>query len=424
MKMFYIPRRVLSASDEIFKLFFQYDFALENEIVSKADDIKAQQLLRLQEEEARQAAAAATEQTISAAPSLSTGNVSISTGQAIFSTVGTDILQPTTCKTVGHKRNESLGKNPFDLSDFEGQDLNPFELVELQSINDIDELKSVLQSSSQPLPAEGTQTVAVSSTKGPSTVTSSGLAGSLSQASQPFNYLASQTPKDSSPAQPIKANINSKLSKSVPDLSNTQLVDISSEENASESEQNDVVNSRSVSPPNPRDGQFSQPNTVPTMGYGIPAKPFSYLHGAQNNSFTSPNVRLNNPVLVDVNRSAPLAQASLPSSLPSLSSTPTSLVGSTQTAYSMAGGSIQPPSNIRLPPLRKPPPIPPRLSGRKIESSNKDNVGNNSQNAVNVGVSSSYPENSEVIPVSGSSGQDMGRFSERSKSQVIIMGGP
>ncbi|XP_031563766.1 ubiquitin-associated protein 1-like isoform X2 [Actinia tenebrosa] len=390
-----------------------YDFALENEIISKVEELKAKQLQQKEEEEeARQDAAALAEETVSATTSSSTRNISISTGQEIFSTVGTDILQPTTCTTVGHKRNESLGKNPFDLSDFEAQDSNPFELVELQTINDLDELKSVLQSSSQASLAEGAQTVAVSSTKGPTTVASSEQ-GSSRQPSQPFNYLVSQTPKDSSVSQPIKANINSKLSKSVPDLASNQLVDISSGENVNDN----VVNPRSVSPPTLQNGQFSLPSAVPTMGYGIPSRPFSYLHGVQNNSFSSPTVQQNNPVLVDVNSSVPVLQVSLPSSLPPISTTPSSLISGSQTAYPMAGGNIQEPSNIRLPPLRKPPPIPPRLSGRKIEPSSIDNVGSNSQNAVNVGVSSSYLENTEVIPVSGSSGQDMARSSQTSQSK-------
>lgn len=49
---------------------------------------------------------------------------------------------------TGHKKNDSFGgkgKNAIDLADFEGDTSTPFELVELQTINDLDELKNVLQ---------------------------------------------------------------------------------------------------------------------------------------------------------------------------------------------------------------------------------------------------------------------------------------
>lgn len=60
---------------------------------------------------------------------------------------------------TGHKKKDSFGgkgKNAFDISDFEGDTSTPFELVELQTINDMDELKNVLQPNA--LPAATTET--------------------------------------------------------------------------------------------------------------------------------------------------------------------------------------------------------------------------------------------------------------------------
>lgn len=75
--------------------------------------------------------------------------VTPSTSNSIFSNVGSEILQPVVACGTGHKKKDSFGgkgKNAFDISDFEGDTSTPFELVELQTINDMDELKNVLQS--------------------------------------------------------------------------------------------------------------------------------------------------------------------------------------------------------------------------------------------------------------------------------------
>lgn len=66
----------------------------------------------------------------------------------VFSNFGNEILQPVVAPGLGHKKSDSFGgkgKNSFDLADFEGDTSTPFELVELQTINDMDELKNVLQ---------------------------------------------------------------------------------------------------------------------------------------------------------------------------------------------------------------------------------------------------------------------------------------
>jgi len=73
---------------------------------------------------------------------------------SVFSNVGTEILQPVVAPGRGHKKKDSFGgkgKNAFDLADFEGDTSTPFELVELQTINDLDELKNVLQPNAVPL---------------------------------------------------------------------------------------------------------------------------------------------------------------------------------------------------------------------------------------------------------------------------------
>ena len=71
-----------------------------------------------------------------------------STSNSIFSNVGSEILQAVVAPDIGHKKKDSFGgkgKNAFDVSDLEGDTSTPFELMELQTINDMDELKNVLQ---------------------------------------------------------------------------------------------------------------------------------------------------------------------------------------------------------------------------------------------------------------------------------------
>ncbi|XP_032229875.1 ubiquitin-associated protein 1 isoform X2 [Nematostella vectensis] len=114
-----------------------YDFGLEHEVIAKAEKIKAK---KFQEEEENEQAKALDNQS-NEGPPLATPNLAFST----------DILEPTTVTGHGHSRNSSLGgRNSFDLADFENNTSTPFELVELQTINDLDELKDVLLSVSQP----------------------------------------------------------------------------------------------------------------------------------------------------------------------------------------------------------------------------------------------------------------------------------
>lgn len=77
---------------------------------------------------------------------------------SVFSNVGSEILQPVVAPGTGHKKNDSFGgkgKNAFDISDFEGDTSTPFELVELQTINDLAELQNVLQPNALPATTTG-----------------------------------------------------------------------------------------------------------------------------------------------------------------------------------------------------------------------------------------------------------------------------
>ena len=117
---------------------FQYDSSLERDVVSKVEAFKASKQKQLDSASDESKAANESEETL----------VTPSTSNSIFSNVGSEILQPVVACGMGHKKKDSFGgkgKNAFDISDFEGDTSTPFELVELQTINDMDELKNVLQ---------------------------------------------------------------------------------------------------------------------------------------------------------------------------------------------------------------------------------------------------------------------------------------
>ena len=89
------------------------------------------------------------------------------TQNSVFSNVGSEILQPVVASGTGHKKKDSFGgkgKNAFDISDFEGDTSTPFELVELQTINDMDELKNVLQPNAVPVTTTETSSNSYDST--------------------------------------------------------------------------------------------------------------------------------------------------------------------------------------------------------------------------------------------------------------------
>lgn len=121
-----------------------YDFTLEENVVSMADALKASK----QEQQEISS-------TESQATSASVETTNTTTNQnSVFSNVGSEILQPIVAPGLGHKKNDSFGgkgKNAFDISDFEGDTSTPFELVELQTIDDMDALKNVLQPNALPV---------------------------------------------------------------------------------------------------------------------------------------------------------------------------------------------------------------------------------------------------------------------------------
>jgi len=123
-----------------------YDFTLENEVVSKAEAQKASKQEQSENSSTELQATSTSVETVAATPTTNQNS--------IFSNVGSEILQPVAAPGMGHKKKDSFGgkgKNAFDISDFEGDTSTPFELVELQTINDLDELKNVLQPNAVPV---------------------------------------------------------------------------------------------------------------------------------------------------------------------------------------------------------------------------------------------------------------------------------
>lgn len=102
-----------------------YDFSLEEEVIRKVEDEKQ-----------------AKEQELSAQKAKELLKVQPST--PVIAHMGGDILLPTTVSSAG-TNNQKENKAAINYKDFEGDSDTPFELVELQSINNMDALKSVLQ---------------------------------------------------------------------------------------------------------------------------------------------------------------------------------------------------------------------------------------------------------------------------------------
>lgn len=214
-------------------------------------------------------------------------------------------------------------------------------------------LKSVLEPVSNSKHTSGS--VAVASAGISTNVTPTSAMGSMAHppsSSKPFSYLSNQTPIPST-SQDNHSNLNSRLSKSVPDLCNDQLVDISSGDNSRQVvPDTSASTSRSVSPPS---SVSSQPNAGVSMGYGMPTQPFNYLQGGLLAQRLPPNQPASGHFLVDVNSRS---TTSITESITPLNLRPSSSSNMPTTASVTS-------SNNRLPPLRKAPPIPPRPTGRK-----------------------------------------------------------
>lgn len=361
---------------------------MENKIVAKAEEEKQRQL-ELQKEQERLAALTEQEQRTESTSTTTNESVPIS----IFSNVGTDILQPVAVSSTTHKRNDSLGKNTFDLSDFEANTSSPFELVELQTINDLDVLKSVLEPVTHSSTVETSGSAAIASADIATNVTQTTASSSVPQSSLPngpFSYLSNQTPIPSTD-QVENANLNSRLSKSVPDLCNDQLVDLfSGGENDSQllPDVSSSSTSRSISPPSSR-FPAPRPNSDISMGYGISTQPFNYMQGGlpiQQIPSTQPQ---SNPFLVNVNSQTSTSSFNASSSL-------TSSASNAQVSLSTTGANFR----HRLPPLQRPPPVPPRPAGRTNKSI-IDNITSNMQGLV---VADSPSSGAMPPPVTCSSG--------------------
>lgn len=252
--------------------FFQYDFSLERQTIEKIENERLEkqrkedeERAKLEEKENEKILENGNKEQVSTSMTNST-----SSSNSIFSNVGTDILVPTAVTNFGHKRNESFGKNAIDFSDFEGNATSPFELVELQTINDMDELKSCFQphlATSAMSSANKSNTNSITSspasrvieTATPTIATRSSYAGdssietgelivrslrskSLSAAAQDAvqrnldlsNSVSNQLPRHSSAQinsaaetqMPVNGKLKSELSKSVPDLTSSALIDV------------------------------------------------------------------------------------------------------------------------------------------------------------------------------------------------------
>ena len=113
------PSRLLS---------FSYDFTLEEEVITK---IKAEREAREKHEQAQK---------------IKELQKKTSTANPAVANMGADILQPTTATTTTMTASNLSNENKqFNYKDFEDNTDTPFEAVELQCINNMEALKSVLQ---------------------------------------------------------------------------------------------------------------------------------------------------------------------------------------------------------------------------------------------------------------------------------------
>ena len=255
--------------------FFQYDFSLEKKIMEKIETERLEKQRKKDEEMAiivEKEKAKTIENRKEQEVSTSLNNPTTS-ANSIFSNVGTEILMPTAATNSGQKQNESFGGKAIDFSDFEGTATSPFELVELQTINDMDELKNCFQPTltisitSDVVESNANSTLSSLVSTGVSSVTSvvTATASSIKNSSEELsvhstvgglesNLISSATTTPGSmqrnldltnsvPKQlpgysrtpvnstfrtqiPVNGNAKSGLSKSIPDLSSSALVDV------------------------------------------------------------------------------------------------------------------------------------------------------------------------------------------------------
>ncbi|KAL9986944.1 hypothetical protein ACROYT_G001162 [Oculina patagonica] len=260
-----------------------YDFSLERDVISKAD------ALRASKQDQSEASQTQPQVESSSAETLPNQN-------SIFSNVGSEILQPVVAPGTGHKKKDSFGgkgKNAFDLADFEGDTSTPFELVELQTINDLDELKNVLQPNSVPArtmensttsyeyAAHGAPSGSTGSVVSPNTSNVSQSGNSLIDISSPANVLE----KPSSPISklpdtrtPTNASTEGALLVDIGESRTTPLTPP-----ATVTARNDSVASNSL--PNtrshPEDRPISRGGLLPPIGRSFPSSVSQQPQGQQ-----------------------------------------------------------------------------------------------------------------------------------------------
>lgn len=180
---------------------------------------------------------------------------------SVFSNFEFEILQPVVAPGRGHKKQDSFGgkgKNAFDLADFEGDTSTPFELVELQTINDLDELKNVLQPNAVP-------------------------AATTENSSSSCDYKAGGLPT-------VSTGCDVSLSTSIGPLSRNPLIDVSSSANVLQKPSSPIISRAADTRTSPnantggtllvdigemRTSSATSPSTISARNDSVPTSPLS-----------------------------------------------------------------------------------------------------------------------------------------------------
>lgn len=194
---------------------------------------------------------------------------------------------------TGHKKKDSFGgkgKNAFDLADFEGDASTPFELVELQTINDLDELKNVLQPNNVPA---GTMENSASSCEyaahgAPSGSVVGHNTSNVSQSGNSLIDISSPTNVLEKPSSPISKLADTRTSANA-NTDSALLVDIGESRTspltppATVSARNDSVASNSLpnTRPLPEDRPLSRGGLLPPIGQSFPSSLSQQPQGQQ-----------------------------------------------------------------------------------------------------------------------------------------------
>lgn len=216
---------------------------------------------------------------------------------SVFSNFEFEILQPVVAPGRGHKKQDSFGgkgKNAFDLADFEGDTSTPFELVELQTINDLDELKNVLQPNAVPAATTENSSSSCDNNAGGLPTGSTGSDVSLSTSTVPLSRnslidVSSSANGLQQPSSPIICRAADTRTSPNANTGGTLLVDIGEMRTSSVtspttiSARNDSVpsspllNSRFL----PDDRPLSRGGLLPPIGHSFPSSGSQQSQGQQ-----------------------------------------------------------------------------------------------------------------------------------------------